>query len=158
MKRTIITISTILIILGVIALCLNMALGNQTVTYLKRIYIYETDLTFYEFNFKDYITNIKLSIDDTSILSLEIPNNRTWQTLGLTDFGEALGNNLAIILNWFLFIINVIIYPFRIGAYILKNILAIIGVNMDTTASENGLAWLISLVNFFIERIQIPYV
>lgn len=159
MKRTIIIALSFFIIIGVVALCLNMAMGNQTVIYLQKVR-YETIgyiNYYYKFDFSEYIKNLNLSITDTSKLTLELPT-RQWENMTSVLNWEPLGNDLALILDYVILIINVLIYPLRVGAYLLRNILAILGVNQDTNQTTNGLAWLVQLVNWLVERIAIPYI
>lgn len=155
--KVITKIAILTIIIGCIALSFNVAFGNQTITYVERIRLGTTGAYYYKFNFAEYLQNLTLSISNTSTLTLEMPN-RTWQTMQSIIDGEALGNNLALILDYLIMVINIIIYPLRIGAYILKNLTAIIGINQDTTNQYNGMAWLVNLLEWLIARVAIPYI
>lgn len=155
--KVITKIAIITIIMGCIALSFNVAFGNQTITYVERIRLGTTGAFYYKFNFAEYLQNLTLSISNTSTLTLEMPT-RTWQTMASIIDGEALGNNLALILDYLIMVINIIIYPLRIGAYILKNLTAIIGINQDTTNQYNGMAWLVNLLEWLIARVAIPYI
>lgn len=155
--KVITKIAIITIIMGCIALSFNVAFGNQTITYVERIRLGSTGAFYYKFNFAEYLQNLTLSISNTSTLTLEMPT-RTWQTMASIIDGEALGNNLALILDYLIMVINIIIYPLRIGAYILKNLTAIIGINQDTTNQYNGMAWLVNLLEWLIARVAIPYI
>lgn len=155
--KVITKIAIITIIMGCIALSFNVAFGNQTITYVERIRLGTTGAYYYKFNFAEYLQNLTLSISNTSTLTLQMPT-RTWQTMTSIIDGEALGNNLALILDYLIMVINIIIYPLRIGAYILKNLTAIIGINQDTTNQYNGMAWLVNLLEWLIARVAIPYI
>lgn len=155
--KVITKIAIITIIMGCIALSFNVAFGNQTITYVERIRLGTTGAFYYKFNFAEYLQNLTLSISNTSTLTLEMPT-KTWQTMTSIIDGEALGNNLALILDYLIMVINIIIYPLRIGAYILKNLTAIIGINQDTTNQYNGMAWLVNLLEWLIARVAIPYI
>lgn len=152
-----IVIATIFI--GVIALAFNIAFGNQTITYVEKVRYNEFGSVFYyyKFNFTEYIQNIEMSITDTSTLTLALPT-RTWKQMTDILNWEPLGNDLALILDYVILGLNVLGYPFRIGAYLVKNLLVILGVNRNTADINNGLAWLINLLNWFISSFQIPYV
>lgn len=156
MKNIIIGIVSFLIIIGTIGVAMNLSMGNQTIVYLTKIRM-DNGMFVYKFNWNEYIKNLNLYITDTSKLMLQLPA-RQWQTLTASNFGTALGNNLALMLDYVILIINVMIYPFRVGAYALRTLLALIGVNSDTNNAYNGLGWLIELVDWFVERIQIPYI
>lgn len=151
-----ITIMTFLVIIGVVGVALNLALGNQTVMYLTKTRIDASGLYAYEFNFYNYLDNLRMAISNTTELNLELPT-RTWQAMTLTDFGTALGNNLALMLDYIIFGLNCLIYPFRIGGYLIRNMIALIGINMSTNYAYNGMAWLVQLSQFLID-IQIPYI
>lgn len=156
MKRTIIIIVSFIILLGAIGVSLNLALGNQTVVYLTKIRM-DNGQFIYKFNFANYLMNITTNVSDTSKLALALPS-REWQWMTTITNWEPLGNDLALILDYIIFIINIIIYPFRIGAYLLRSLLTLVGINTDVNNNYNGLAWLIELVNWMVERIQIPYI
>ena len=145
------------IVLGVVALAFNTTIGSNTIPFLKKeIIYYGTNTHFYiwKIDVWNYLHNIELSTSDVSILQLNLPT-RQWQTVdSFTDFG----NNMALILDYIILIINIMLYPIRLGAYLLRNIVAILGINTDTTDINNGLAWLTVFINEILGRIVIPYI
>ena len=141
------------ILIGTIAILINSMFGYNTITFIERYRPNNSGLWFYKFNFKDYIFNLRTSFDDTTRLSLQ-GINRTWDNTGDLD---AIVNNLAYILDVLILGLNIVLYPFRVGAYVVKTILAIIGVQVINTPSTNGLKWLIDLINF-LQTLQIPMV
>ena len=161
MKRAILKIITFTIVIGVFALAFNMAFGNQTITYLTKIRVNTTqgnNFYYYKFDFWNYLKNIQLTTSDISVLTFEMPT-RTWQSpTDITDFFPIIANDLAVILDYVIMIINILLYPLRVGAYLIRNVLAILGVNTDTTNEYNGLAWLIKFVRDILSRIAIPYI
>ena len=144
------------ILIGIVALALNVAFGNETILFLQKIRYPHIDAYYYKFDFARYFQNIEMSITDTSKLALSMPT-RTWQQMTASNFGEALSNNMALLLDYVIFIINILIYPMRIGSYIVKNLLTLIGINSQQS-DYNGLYWLMELLNWLIERVEIPYV
>lgn len=118
--------------------------------------------SYYTFNINEYFRNIETSLNDTAELELRLPA-RQW--INITNnileeqFWEDLGNNLALILDYIIMILNVIIYPLRIGGYTLQQILAFIGlpVNKILMGQDNKLAWMVQVTNV-LKALQIPYV
>ena len=155
MKRALITVFTTVIIIGVIGLALNTAFGSQTVTYLQNVRL-NNGMYVMKFNFATYLTNLNMSISETSTLALQLPE-RGFLPVGGVNWWEPLGNDIAVIINYIFLIINVLLYPMRIGSYLTKNALALLGVNMSNDAN-NGLYWLRELVNWLIQRVAIPYI
>lgn len=142
MKSLVIKIGIALSILGVIALALNLVFGMGTINYLEQIKI--GNITLYKYNFDEYFINLSNSLQDTSVLTL------SWQARTWTS---DIVNDLAYIANIFIFILNVLIYPFRVGAYVVKNILAILGVNFTQIEGSN-ITWLAQLINWLIAFVQ----
>lgn len=160
MKKAFITISLFTILIGVFAVAMNIAFGSQTSTWIYKIR-QESGIYMYKFDFANYITNINLAMTETTYLQLENPTgtwiNNAGENILESQYWIDTWNNMKLALNWFLYVINILIYPMRIGGYITKNLLAIIGVNMDTTNTNNGLAWLVELANYLI-RVQVNYI
>lgn len=161
MKGTILKIVAFSIILGVMALSLNLALGQNTIVFIEKQQVYYTSSThFYiwKFNFWEYISNLQTSTSDVSVLQFKLPT-RTWMTD--TEAGnvwDSFINNMALLLDYVILILNVLLYPIKLGAYFLQNILALIGVNQNPNAPENGLAWLIRFEHDILGNFSIPYV
>lgn len=145
------------IIIGIIGYCFNMIFGN-TIGFIE-IQRYNGVLI-YTYNFYDYIENLRNSFTGTTALTLELPT-REWITTGANileaEFWEILGNNMALILDYIIFALNILLWPLRLGAYLIRAVLAIIGINVIPPITHN-LKWLVDLINNMIEFIQIPYV
>lgn len=160
MKRTLLKIVCFTIAIGILAIAFNTAFGNGTVTYLQKVEInkYYANFYIYKIDFWSYMKNLQLSTTDLSILRFDMPS-REWQTnIDITNWVEGIGNNLALILDYIIMIINILLYPLKIGAYMLRNMIAMLGINTDTTVEDNGLAWLTVFINNILSNIQIPYV
>ena len=156
MKRTLIKFISFTILIGVIALCINVALGKDTIMFLtKETIVYNHSFKWYmwKFDFWKYLTNLQLSTSNLSVLVFKTPT-RAWQNN--MDW-NALGNNLLVILDYLIMVINIILYPIKIGAYLLQNLLAILGVNTDVNNTNNGLGWLVSFVQDILGNFAIPY-
>lgn len=143
-------VAIILMFIGIIGVCLNMLFGYNTVSYIQTYYN-EAGIKFYKYDFKSYIENIVTQIGNTARLELSKPT-RTWET---GEWG-AITNDLALILDWLIFLVNIIVYPLRIGGYIIQNLWAILGITYDPDV-VNGLDWLYEL-SYFLQNLQIPYV
>lgn len=160
MKKLLLKIITATIVIGILAISFNTAFGNETITFLQKEQIQYIGSKFYiyKFNYWAYLRNLQLSTTDLSILTFNTPT-REWITeITIDNWFTIFGNNLAVILDYIILIINVLLYPIKIGAYILKNMIAILGINTDLTNDENGLKWLIIFINNILGNIQIPYV
>lgn len=159
MFKGLIRIISATILLGVFALALNMVLGNQTITFVEKVNVNTLGTNFYiwRFNFWPYINNLQLSATNVSELIFKLPT-RKWRWMSNVFDGEALTNDLALMVDWVIMIINIILYPIRVTAYLIRNTLAICGVNNDTTNPNNGLSWLVIFVREVIGNFKIPYI
>lgn len=109
----------------------------------------------YKMDFKSYLTNIELSLTDRAVLELHEPTKQMIALEGL-DWYKDLAWDLKVIVDYIILIINILIYPLRIGGYALKNILAIIGINVTKTNANNPLNWLVELAKW-LAKVEIPY-
>lgn len=145
------------IILGVIGFCLNMIFDNA-IGFLQ-IERYNGVLI-YRYDYFSYMENLRQSFTGTTELTLELPT-RIWQNTNANmineEFWEVMGNNLALIFDYLIFALNILLWPLRLMAYFLRGVLAIIGLNV-ISPQESTLKWLIDLVNNMVNFIQIPYV
>ena len=157
MSKLLIKIITFSILLGVVALAINTILGSNTIPMLqKEMVYYGTNNHFFiwKLDIWSYLKNIELSVDDVSILQLEMPT-RTWENIN--DIGD-FGNNLALMLDYIILVINILLYPLRLGAYLCRNIMAIFGINTNVNDPNNGLKWMTLFINEILGRIVIPYI
>ena len=94
-----------------------------------------------------------MATTNLSVLVFKTPtrqwnNNMDW---------NALGNNLLVILDYLIMVINILLYPIKVGAYLLQNVLAIFGVNNNPNDTNNGLGWLVTFVQDILGNFAIPY-
>jgi len=156
MKRIFFGVCIPIIVLGVVALALNMALGGGVIEYIHQHQIPNTNLTWYEYDVWGYVDDLRNSFRSIDQISLEMPS-REWLELD-RDFWERLGNNLALMLDYLIMVINLLLYPLRIGFYFIQIILNILGINtLQGSYENNPLKWLIDLTYVF-KNLQIPYV
>lgn len=146
------TLAIILIMIGTIGIALNMIFGSDSVSYLSVDYV--NNIKFYKYDFASYISNLRATLSQTTQLNLQT-NPRTWQD-GSTLTWTALINDLAFILNYIIFAINILIYPFRIGGYILQNTWAILGLNSNMSG-QNPIYWL-WILSRVMTGLQIPMI
>jgi len=156
MKNKIAIIFTFVIVVGVLALAFNTILGRDTIMLLEkeRIVAGTTSFYIYKIDIGKYIQNIQLATSNISILVFDMPSRQFVAVQTLSD----IGNNIAVLIDYVIMIINVMLYPIKIGSYLLQNVLAIVGINNDTTNINNGLAWLVIFVRDILSRIVIPYI
>lgn len=151
MKNLILRIVTFTILMGIVALTINTAFGSETVLFLQKEQHFTLGNKWYiwKFNWWGYISNLQTSTTDTSILQLELPP-RQWNS--------DIANNLGLIMDYLILIINILLYPLKLASYLVTNVLAIFGVNMDVTNNKNGLAWLVIFVRDMLSQIVVPYI
>ena len=152
MKHALLKIITFIIVIGVLGMAFNNAFGYETIMYLSKQQInLPNNAHFYiwKIDFWQYFKNIQLTTSNLSILEFKLPT-RQWNS--------DIVNNLKIIVDYLIVLANLMLYPLRIGAYLIQNILAILGINTDTNATHNGLAWLVIFVRDILGQIAIPYI
>ena len=154
MTKTINTLIKVLIIIGVIGVAMVMLFGNNTSTYLNRTTIEGTAIVWYKFDFHKYIEKLLTEITNTTVLELKLPTRHWYHSIDITNWGDVLANNLAVILDYVILIINVLLYPLKVGGYLINFFLALMGIN---TGNESSLHWLGAMSNVLIQ-IEIPYV
>lgn len=128
-------------------------------TYLTKIYY--GNLVAYKLDTYSYIKNLESSITSTAELNLHLPND-IWQlptgTIVEEQFWQAVLNNMQFIFNYFLLVANLFVWPLRLIAYILRQAMVIIGMNVQEGATTNGfLQWLVDLARN-LQMLEIPYV
>ena len=146
-----------IIILGLIAIAFNLIFGYGTIDFVYRERI-EGGLWYYRYDTVGYLNNIQTSITDVAVLKLDMPT-RQWDTTAwdLTNWANILGNNLAVMFDYWVMLINISLYPLRVGAYFIKQILALIGINVLNPNPNSNISWLVEFVNNLV-TISIPYV
>ncbi len=163
MGKLIIKAITFTIVLGIVALALNNSIGMHTITWIhQKQFLYTGNQTYYMwvFDWNGYISNMNTSVQDLSVLVFKLPTRQFTDPDSITidNFFDTIGNDLAVILNFIIMILNVLLYPFKFTSYLLTNMLAILGVNTNTSDPQNGLAWLVTFVRDILGSLTIPYV
>lgn len=158
MKNLVLKVITFTIILGIIALAINHAFGSATFVYLRRVnvfYLNGEPQYMWKLDLWNYVKNIQTTASNPSVLQFELPT-RQWDSTvqSYQDFT----NNLALVVDYIIVVLNVLLYPLKVGSYLLQNILAILGINTNTSDPNNGLAWLIIFVRDMLSRVVIPYI
>lgn len=141
------------IILGTIGIALNILFGANTMIYVNRSIILGTNLTWYKFDILAYKNQLEIAIKDTTILQLKTPTKRMWN-IDITNWGDAIVHNLKVIVDYIIFIINIILYPFKIGGYALRFALSLLGLNYTSEASS--VYWMGQLANGLVS-VEIPF-
>lgn len=157
MTKPIIKLLILGILIGCIGIGLNTVFGTNTVSFISQHNI--NGVSFYKYDFWGYIENIRGTIQNTAQLELHFPA-RTWQAniSNLTEFWDALINNLAVMLDWFIFANNILLYPLRIIFYIIQILLSLFGIpTLPGSYDNNPLKWLIVAAQFMTTA-EIPYI
>lgn len=152
MKNAILKVITFIIVIGILGMAFNNAFGYETIMYLQKEQITMANnghFYIWKIDFWSYIRNIQLTTSNLSILVFKTPT-RQWNS--------DVTNNFALVIDFLIMIINLMLYPLKVGAYLIQNLLAILGINTDTTATHNGLAWLVIFVRDILGQIAIPYI
>ena len=140
------------IVMGIVAFALNTVFGHDTVLLLsKEAHYLPNGAKWYmwKFNWWEYVSNLHTTVTDASVLQFKLPE-RQWD--------NNVANNLALIMDYLIVIINVIIYPLKLASYLLQNVLALLGINMDATNENNGLAWLVIFARDMLSKVVVPYI
>lgn len=121
---------------------------NDEATYISTILQLReyNGIKIYQIDLMKYIRSVESSIKSISTLTLQIPQRY---------IGVNLLNALINLTNWLLLIVNFLLYPLRLGSYLLLNIMAILGINTQV-GHNHGLTWLINFANS-IKDLAIPY-
>ena len=152
MKSAILKVIIFIIVIGILGMAFNSAFGYETVIYLQKEQITmanHTHFYIWKIDFWSYIKNIQLTTSNLSILEFKLPT-RQWN--------NDIANNFALVIDFLIMIVNLMLYPLKVGAYLIQNLLAILGINTDVTAPHNGLSWLVTFVRDILGNISIPYV
>lgn len=144
-----------LLFIGIAAVSITTLFGYNTIAFLERTRIEETGIWIYKYNFYSYYQNLQMSINDAAELILKTPTRTWYYTMDLTNWPDRLANNFTVILDYIILILNVIIYPLRVGAYMCQQTMAVLGINIFST-EETGIKWLVDLVRT-LKGLQIPY-
>lgn len=112
---------------------------NDETTYISTILQLReyNGIEIYQIDLMKYIRSVESGIKSISTLTLEKPQ---------MYFGIGLVNRLINLTNWLLLIINFLLYPLRLGGYLVLNVMAILGIN-TLEGHNHGLSWLINFAN-----------
>ena len=151
MKHALLKAVTFTIVIGILAMAINNAFGYETIVYLQKQQINVNNTHFYiwKIDFWNYFKNIQLTTSNLSILEFKLPT-RTWN--------NDVANNFALVVDYLIVQINVLLYPLKIGAYLIQNVMAIMGINSNVNATHNGLKWLVQFVRDILSNIAVPYI
>ena len=156
--RTIKYITIWTIIIGVMGYALNYIWPN-TITFLEPVTAHPMSnfsVDIQTFNFHAWFENLSIAASKQTTLTLDMPTRKWISDPGIFEIFEMLVNNLALILDYMILAINVAIFPFRLIAYIVQLVMAFVGLNVNSPNS--AFKWLFDLIDWFINRLQIPYV
>lgn len=167
MEKSITKVLIIFTMIALIGVALNSMFGvagdYSPISFITKEQIGETSLYWFKYDFHSYTSNISNTFSNFSILSLEFPKTE-WQNTTASivedEFWAVLLNDLSYIFNWIIFGINILLYPLRIGGYLLLNLLSIVGLNTQEIILNNqaeGLGWLVLLAKVLAE-FQIPFI
>lgn len=153
MKRTFITIFLFTTLIGIIAIALGAIYQSEVSSLIRSFDV--NGLTFYKVDFWLYIDTIKKNIADPSELSLSLPNRNWIWTADITNWYDVLINNLSMLADYLIIVANILLYPIRVGAWVVRFVYTLMGLNAFDP--NGGLSWLFNLINGAI-GLQIPYI
>lgn len=145
------------IIIGLIGFAINKQWPN-TISFLsKEFNSFSTAQPYWKYDFREYVKNLGIAAQKTTDLAIELPT-RKWESDGweLISILDDIINNLCVMLDWGLFAINIMLFPFRVICYLVQILIAFVGINIDPT-NNNAFSWLIKLTNYLIP-IKIGYI
>lgn len=151
MQRAIWKVSMAIMIVGILAIGLTTIFGYNTVTFLERVNI--NGIWIWKIDASQYLQEIQTSITNVARLEM-VQNPRQWINSGEWD---AIINNLAFILDVIIFALNIMLYPFRIGGYIIQVALSLIGLPVLSYTDAHPLSWLLNLCKYLVS-LSIPMV
>ena len=154
MKHTLKTIFLAIIILGTFAVAFNILFGENTVVYVHKSLIPNTTITWYEYDTLGYVKGLETSIRDTTILQFNWPRWQ-WVAIDGTDWADDLGHDIAVLINYIILPINILLWPLKLGAYIFRFLLSLVGLNYNDPSSS--VYWMGQLINA-LKSIEIPYI
>lgn len=131
-------------------------------------YLYQTTTItgakFWVWDIKTYLQNLDGSFSSITKLELE-KNPLEWKNTQASfidrEFWQTLLNNLAYMFNYFIYFLNVILFIFRFLAYIIINILSILGMVRKPTMYMDKLYepnWFMEIFVWISENLQIPFI
>ena len=131
-------------------------------------YLYQTTTItgakFWVWDIKTYLQNLDGSFSSITKLELE-KNPLEWKNTQASfinrEYWQTLLNNLAYMFNYFIYFLNVILFIFRFLAYIIINILSILGMVRKPTMYMDKLYepnWFMEIFVWISENLQIPFI
>ena len=130
-----IAIATILV--GTISIALILLFNDQNISVLiHKETIGNTTLTWYKFDWVLYKDNLTTAINHTSNLQLQMP---VWYATDTDVWAVNVINGATNTLNAIIMIVNILLYPLKVGGYLIYFLLAIFGINVQNGSS---LQWL----------------
>ena len=142
------------ITIGIVAISFNYIFGQNTIGLITSETIPGTDLTWYRLDTYQYVKQLQIIFEEPPQLFFELPE-RDFVTMELATYWQDLGNNLAVILDYVISAVNVLLWPIRVGGYTARLILAIFGV--DVTNFDGSIGWLTQFV-YNLLNLQIDYI
>lgn len=159
----------ILIIIPMFAFTIGVYFHIFEIPFLYQ-YTTITGASLWRFDITSYLKNIDGAFNNLAELKLEL-NPLTWKTTSASftskQFWDTLLNNIAYMFNYLIFVLNTILFVFRFIAYLVVNILCILGMvrNPYTWTNPSTLIttiyqpnWLISVFTWISTNLQIPFI
>lgn len=129
--------------------------------YLQTTIVQETGIKITYYDYGAYIVQLNNSFNTFGQeLQLEWPP-RVWKSVAGLDWFDDLVNNLAFIFDWIYMPINVVLWPMRLSAWIVKQVFVILGFVAETQ-TINGTTynpeWFMKTFTWMSEHLAIPYI
>ena len=140
-------VASMLMMLGAIGVAFNILFGYGTISFLREEYITGTQMVWYRLDVHGYLVNLQTTIEDTAELELKLPNIN-YAELEWYDY-------IWVAVDYVILIINILLYPLKVGGYMVKFVLALLGFNL--TNDQSGMYWLGYLASRLV-GLTIPYI
>lgn len=140
------------ILIGTIGFAMILIFGTNATTYIIQENI--NGVNIYKISTWSYIDGIRQNLANPTELSLQLPQLQWLNNMTIENWPNVLANNLKVMVNYLIIIVNVILYPIRLGAYAQRTVFTVLGLNMDINTTP--MTWLVELINNAIS-LSIPY-
>lgn len=139
------------------ALTFEMIFG-MTTPYLQTTY--QNGITMRYFDFAMYFKTLSNSFTNFGQeLSIQMPDKH-WVDSG-ADFLYVWTNNMAVILNYIIMFINILLWPVRLIGWLIKQALIILGQIPEAITINNQTynpQWYMEVLNWISQKFAIPYI
>lgn len=148
-----------LLIIVFITMYLSQAVFGINNPYLVKTHYYGQEMTYIDT--ASYFRNIKTAFTSFGDELALQPPPQQWISSG-ADIIYVFINNMKFIFNWFVYIIDILLYPFRLLAWVLRNIFVLLGFtyqqNLVIGNETYNPPWFMNILNWLAQEFKIPFI